>query len=55
MPVVLRKVNDYWVLVGECWVYGIMKGEALPIINSPADKEGSLDVDIYLFEDFELH
>jgi hypothetical protein len=29
VPVVLKQEQNYWTLVGKCFVYGIMDGEAM--------------------------
>ena len=32
VPVVMRKKREHWVLIGKCFVYGIMDGEAVEAI-----------------------
>jgi hypothetical protein len=33
MPVVLRQVGEYYKVVGECYIHGIMEGEAMEMLN----------------------
>jgi hypothetical protein len=32
-PLVLRPVNDYYILIGECYVYGLMDGELVDCLQ----------------------
>lgn len=45
MPVILRSVDRHFQFVGECYVHGIMRGEAMDDL-----KKG-----VYDTNDFELH
>ncbi|KAI1349839.1 heterokaryon incompatibility protein-domain-containing protein [Xylaria sp. FL0043] len=42
MPLVLRKAGDGWLVIGECYVHGVMDGEVLA-----SDKGAVSDVKIY--------
>jgi hypothetical protein len=44
-PFILRRVDDYYLLVGEAYVYGIMRGEVLQMCQRGEIEE----------EEFEIH
>jgi hypothetical protein len=45
LPVILRPVGQHWEFIGECYIHGVMQGEAM------ADLENGL----YKQQSFELH
>jgi len=44
IPLIIRQVNNHYVVVGDCFVYGIMKGEAMKDIE-----ESKLDLETFNF------
>jgi hypothetical protein len=45
LPVILRPVDQHWEFMGECYIHGVMNGEAM----------GDLENGLYKLQSFELH